>query len=227
MKKHFTCSLFFALALTFLGGFMDIVSLKFFGLFTAMQTGNTITLFLSLVDGDYMEALYRSISLISFIVFCFLGELIRINYKSKSFPYPYLALSLMAISLSLTIGLGFIPDESWRIAACSISLAFCGATQVIAFESFNEHTFVSTMMTALLKNMALSLAKSVKTKEKDQWLTSLEYALVFLCFVVGITVGYLLISFVSTLPLYVYLLIALAVVIFLLFPLKYQKLKKN
>lgn len=192
-----------------------------------MQTGNTITLFLSLIDGDYTEAMYRAISLTSFIIFCFLGELIRINYKNKKLPYPYFALLLMASSLTLTIGLSFIPSESWKIAACSVSLAFCGATQVLAFESFNEHAFVSTMMTSLLKNMTLNLAKAVTTKEKDQWLCTLEYVLIFLCFVMGITTGYLLITFVSALPLYAYLLIALFIVLFLLFPLKRQELKKS
>ena len=224
-RRHFTFSLLFACMLTFLGGYMEVLSVKGFGVYCAMQTGNTIMTFTNLIDEKYEAALLSAITLVSFLVFAFLGELLKVRYQNKRVHFSHLALGSMMLALLAAFGFSFLENQTVRTYAVNVSLALYGATQVLAFESFNERPFVSTMMTVLLKNFTLHLAKATKEKTKDSWLSAFEYLVVYLSFVLGGILSYLLFRFTSLSISYLFLIGAAYVLLFLA-PVKGLELKK-
>lgn len=219
MKKHFTFSLLFAALLSFLGGYMELTSLKHFGVFCAMETGNTIYSIIRLIDGEYMAGLKNAISVVSFVVFCLLGGLLRSKWRFKKIDFHLFALLMMALGIAMALAFSFIENKEAEIYLVNSSLAFYGATQVLAFVSFNDHPYVSTMMTVLLKNLSSGIAKAISTKEKENWLVVLEYLSIFLSFVLGAAISALSIHFCSLSP-WASLLAALSFVIVVLCPLK-------
>lgn len=224
-RRHFTFSLLFAMMLAFLGGYMEVLSVKGFGVYCAMQTGNTIMTFTNLIDEKYEAALLSATTLLSFLVFAFLGELLKVRYKNERVHFSHLALGTMMLALLSAFGFSFLEDQTAKTYAVNICLAFYGATQVLAFESFNERPFVSTMMTVLLKNFTLHLAKASKEKTKDSWLSAFEYLFVYLSFVLGGILSYVLFRFVSLDISFLFLIGAGYILLFLV-PVKQLELQK-
>ncbi|HBB06026.1 MAG TPA: hypothetical protein DCZ41_05600 [Firmicutes bacterium] len=225
-RRHFTLSLLFACSLAFLGGYMEVLSVKGFGVYCAMQTGNTILTFTNLIDGKYGAALISAATLLSFVLFSFLGELWKVHHKSQRIHFSFLALGSMSCALVMAFGFSFLEEGSLRAYAVNIALAAYGATQVLAFESFNDRPFVSTMMTVLLKNFTLHLAKASKERTKDSYLSALEYLVVFISFVLGGILSYLLFRF-ARLGISPLFLFGVIYILLILIPLKRLELGRG
>lgn len=218
VKRRLTSLYPFAMLLTFLGGYMEIVSLKGFGLFCAMQTGNTITLFLSLLNENWSTALWQLIVLLSFFAGLLIGAFIRKKFPAKPLPFHSFALLLAALLLLVSFGLSFLGDSA--ILAIRILLALYGSFQVLAFERFDEERYVSTMMTVVMKNIAVHLVEGILEKDKKKLLVSLEFFSLLCTFVLGVCLGFLLYRLLPSLK-DGYLLLAAGIFAFLLFPLSF------
>lgn len=229
MKKHFTLSLLFALVLTFIGGFVELYSVKVRGIYAAMQTGNLIYIFTNLIDQNYQLALNNAIVVILFFCGCFIGEVIRVHLKGKVLTFENLALILQAIFLVPAIA---IPANSgnWGLdITADAFLALFGAMQLCAFQSENGNFYVSTMMTIVLKMITTHFSLTIKERKADHLLTVVEYLLILLAFLLGIVTVYLILRFANPSPLFLQLmgLIPLGLILVGLLPLSFVVFKNN
>lgn len=215
----------FALLLSFLGGYMELVSLKGYGLFCAMQTGNTITLFVSLIDGDYMKALRNFLTILVFFAAIFFGAMLRKKYHAKALSFHSLSLLLGGLFLLGAFGLSYLGEGA--LPYLRSLLALYGASQVLAFERFDEERYVSTMMTMVLKNVAVHFSEGILEKDKKKVMVGVEFLLIFLSFVLGVAVGYLLYLLLPKMQDGYLLLAASLFDLLLLFPLSFLRKKEK
>lgn len=97
IKKHFTLSLLFACLLSLLGGFTELYSIKTRGIYAAMQTGNTITMFMNFIDGNIPWALDRMMVILMFFIGCLTAETLKATIKKVNKYYPQIVLDRKSV----------------------------------------------------------------------------------------------------------------------------------
>lgn len=204
IKKHFTLSLLFACLLSLLGGFTELYSIKTRGIYAAMQTGNTITMFMNFIDGNIPWALDRMMVILMFFIGCLTAESLKATIKKVNKYYPQIVLSLMIIclipSICIPVNIEAIqsngtPTINDIVADCFMALY--GAFQFCSFREMNKNVFSSTMMTTVMKNIAEFLVKSIKEKKIEYAFVSLEYFFILISFILGAMSFYLCYKFID------------------------------
>ena len=186
--------LLMALLLTFVGGFLELYSLKVHGVFAGMQTGNLITLFTDLIDGNVTQAFYRLYVLLSFLVGCFLAEGIRFLLRKRKLPIETI---ILLFELFFLLPLFFLPigettgDVDTLDIVPDIFLALFSSFQYTTFRKVNGESYATTMMTNLLSNIAKDAFILAHEKEGKAAIPLLEHFLVLLFFVFGVLTFYL------------------------------------
>lgn len=201
LKKHFTLPYLFTAFVVFIGGFLELYSVKTRGIFCAMQTGNLLNIFVAVSSGEGQLALLSVLVLIAFLIGCFLSQLMkRAFYDHRSEKYYYA--TVLIIESILLIPSFFIPIEKSGVTNCETLniydvivdcfLALYGSLHFIAFHEENHHSYTPTMMTNMMKNVVVHLADGIHDKNKEELTSSLSYFFLVLCFVLGAMVFYLL-----------------------------------
>lgn len=201
LKKHFTLSYLFTFLIIFIGGYLELYSLKTRGIFCAMQTGNLLNIFVHLIDGNHEIVLLSLLVLFVFLVGCFLSQLGKRIYFDHFKKEYFYAVSLTIESL-LLIPIFFIPIEKSGItnggniniydALVDSLLALYGAIHFLSFNEVNHHSYTPTMMTNMMKNVCLHFADGVKDRNKEEILSAFCYLILVLAFVLGGCTFYLI-----------------------------------
>ncbi len=201
LKKHFTLSYLFTFLIIFIGGYLELYSLKTRGIFCAMQTGNLLNIFVHLIDGNKEIVLLSLLVLAVFLVGCFLSQLGKRFYFAHFRKEHFHAVVLLMESL-LLIPVFFIPIEKSGVtngtdiniydALADSFLALYGAIHFICFNEVNHHSYTPTMMTNMMKNVCLHFADSIIDRNKEEALSAFCYLILVLSFVLGGSTFYLL-----------------------------------
>ncbi len=201
LRKHFNLSYLFTFLIIFIGGYLELYSLKTRGIFCAMQTGNLLNIFVHLIDGNMQIVLLSLLVLFVFLIGCFLSQLGKRIYFDH-FRKEYFHAVALAIESLLLIPIFFIPIEKSGItygntiniydALVDSFLALYGAIHFLCFNEVNHHNYTPTMMTNMMKNVCVNFADSVKDKDKEKALSGLCYFILVLAFVLGGCTFYLL-----------------------------------
>lgn len=196
MKKllaNLNLELLMALFLTFIGGFIEIYSLRVHSIFAGMQTGNLITLFTDLIDGKPMLALYRITAILIFLFGCFLAEFVRFLLRKRNLPTESVILGFEIVFL---VPLFFLPVGDTGIegeAIDFVSDAFLGlfaSFQYTTFRKVNGEAYATTMMTNLMSNIAKDAFALAHEKTEDNAIHLMEHVLVLAFFVLGVVSFY-------------------------------------
>ena len=201
LKKHFTLPYLFTVFVVFIGGFLELYSIKTRGIYCAMQTGNLLNIFVAVSSGQVHIALLSVMVLITFLLGCFLSQLMKRAFLDHRCEKYYYATVLVIESL-LLIPTFFIPIEKSGVTnggtlniydvIADCFLALYGSLHFIAFHEENHHSYTPTMMTNMMKNVVIHLADGIHDKNKEELTSSLSYFLLVLCFILGAMTFYLL-----------------------------------
>lgn len=166
-----------------------------------MQTGNLLNIFVAVSSGQVHIALLSVMVLITFLLGCFLSQLMKRAFLDHRCEKYYYATVLVIESL-LLIPTFFIPIEKSGVTnggtlniydvIADCFLALYGSLHFIAFHEENHHSYTPTMMTNMMKNAVIHLADGIHDKNKEELTSSLSYFLLVLCFILGAMTFYLL-----------------------------------
>ena len=193
LLSNLNIELLMALMLTLIGGFVEIYSLRVHGIFAGMQTGNLITLFTDLIDGNNIQGLYRLLVIALFLVGCFLAEFVRFLLRRKNLPRESIILGFEILFLLplLFLPVGNTKGEAEGIdVVADIFLALFASFQYTTFRKVNGESYATTMMTNLMSNIAKDVFGLVHEKDVDDAIHLLEHVLVLLFFVLGVIAFY-------------------------------------
>lgn len=224
LKKHFTLPYLFTAFVVFIGGFIELYSIKTRGIFCAMQTGNLLNIFVSISSGQGHIALLSVIVLVAFLLGCFLSQLLKRTFADHHLEKNYYAVVLIIESV-LLIPTFFIPIEKSGVTngetlniydvLVDCFLALYGSLHFITFHEENHYSYTPTMMTNMMKNAIIHLADGIHDKSKDEMVSSLSYFLLVLCFVLGAMTFFLLFHYLPIEIKNTFLQYILALIIFL------------
>lgn len=82
-RRIFNLDYLISLLIVFVGGFIELYSIKTRGIYAAMQTGNLLSIFSSLIDGKGTLAIKYLCVFLSFVIGLVLGEVTRLAFSKK------------------------------------------------------------------------------------------------------------------------------------------------
>ncbi len=190
LSSHFTLSYLYAIILAFIGGFIELYSLKARGVFACMQTGNLVSTFVNFNENRTMLAIENIVTLITFFIGCLLNELLRYysEKKNKNFQL-YVLIDMLIFLIVITClkvdiyGLASSPTIYDIIA--NLFVALFGSFQFSTFKTANNKAYSTTMMTTMLKNTASYLVIGITKKDKSSLHSSFCYFLILVSFLIG------------------------------------------
>lgn len=239
LSNHFTLSYLYAIILAFIGGFIELYSLKSRGVFACMQTGNLVSTFVNFNEGKTMLAIENILTLFTFFIGCLLNELLRYYLEKKKKNFELYVLISMSVFLIVIICLK-VDIESLSSApsiydiVANIFVALFGAFQFSTFKQANSKSYSTTMMTTMLKNTASYLIIGITRKDKESLHSSFCYFLILVSFLFGSLLFYCSYQFINVndtnlliqlLPIIPLILINILIVVTFLNPTKKELVK--
>lgn len=198
MKNDFKFrKILFFLLLSFVGGFIEIYSLKMHGIFAGMQTGNLITMLINFIDGSYNAGLYRLTVILIFVVGLFLNRLMFKLLKGNEQKHYTITLILDGLFLIPLIFIpkndngtiiNFEPNQYDYIANAFIALF--GAFQFSAFTKISAYPINTTMMTGNMRSIIFTAVDLIFEKSKEKGKVLFFYIVSFIVFIIGAVVFY-------------------------------------
>ena len=199
-KRIFEIEYVIALLLCLAGGFIEAYSLYYRGFWSMMMTGNIVYSMVAIINGNYNLLLIYVLAIILFTGGVFLACLIedKIAKKDKN-KYIPLELCLILISLLIVMAIPTICKDNihetdisaWPNVISNSVLAIGGGILFKSFNTFNSHSFVSTMMTANLARFASSLYEGIFGPNKSEARRSaFQYALLIIVFALSAGICY-------------------------------------
>lgn len=227
----FTKVLLFLL-LSFVGGLIEIYSLKIHGIFAGMQTGNLITMLINFIDGSYNAGLYRLTVILIFIFGLFLNRLMFKLLKGNEKKHYTITLILEGLFLIPLIFIpknnnetiiNFEPNQYDYIANAFIALF--GAFQFSAFTKISVYPINTTMMTGNMRSFIFTAVDLIFEKGKEKAKMVFFYIASFIVFIIGAVVFYVSFKYYNgdLKELFISLFMILPIVItFICIPLAYK-----
>lgn len=188
IKKHFNLSYVMVLLLAFIGGFLELYSYKTRGIYSCLQSGNLISIFVNFNEGKNLLGVCNIVAFFTFFIGCFLNEILLNMLKKKNKNYELFTLICMVIFLIVILAMPLNIDESipsiYDIVAV-VFLALFGSFQYCSFKIVSNTSYTTTMVTAMLKYSASSLANAISKKDKEEFGLFITYFLLIVTFLVG------------------------------------------
>lgn len=198
-KKFYLKYVFMFINFAFIGGLIEALSYFNDEMFTFMQTGNLISLFYNIFNGDKYSFLYPLISLITFI----LGILLILFLKSRiilknRFSYNLFAIIFMIV---LSVVYLFIPREIIyegldisKLLSILVNTIF-GIILLNNFTYFKDIVFVPTMMTNNIRMLTSLFFKYEEEHNKIELKKFESYLITIVSFIFGVALSFLFLSF--------------------------------
>ncbi len=213
--------------MAFIGGFIELYSIKVRGTYAGMMTGNVINTFISFLDNKTKTGLFYLSCVLTFFFTCFIveGILLLLKKNKKNFRSLIIFLQIIVLMPSLFLKvtvqeefLGYTNLEKATYLDLLINcfLSIYGALQFTAFNKMNGHVYVATMLSSTLKNFVVNLMDGIVKKDKNLLLNALDFFLVATFFIFGGIVFYLSFKNLNTQQIQ-YLLIIPISILFILF----------
>jgi len=189
MKKQVSESFLNSAILALSGGLQDAYSYNIRNhVFANAQTGNIVLLFQNLLSGNIHLAHSYLIPVLFFAVGVFLAE--RIEYRFKQTEKLHWRQGVLLAEILLLFLVGFIPDSC--NAAANALVSFTCAMQVQSFRTVNGNGFASTMCIGNLRSGTVQLSKFLRTRNKAQLDSAINYFGIIMVFGAGAGLGALL-----------------------------------
>lgn len=170
------------LALTALGGAVDVYTYLRFGSFAAAQTGNLILMLIDISNHAYTSALGKFSS--TFLFFIGMIGTRRIVSRMDALHHPQYRRFLLYGEAVVFAILALLGDQVLRLPVIMI-LAFCAAIQWIAFDKIRGRSYTNLFTTGNLKSLALSLNAWLITPDQAHREDVLHYLAVITSFLAG------------------------------------------
>ena len=179
-----------AVALSFVGGLLDVYCLFNFNVYATLHTGNMIKLMTHLLDGNFSAFLDTTFVILAFAIGIFLTNIYESSRKRRD------ERELFLISFALLLLACLMPNDcppgelsAWKRSAAFL-LGLEGAFLIRPFMRFGEHTYSATTMTANINRLVTVIHKRVMAKDRSQNYAIAVYSLIFLSFLLGVACGY-------------------------------------
>lgn len=188
IKKHFNLSYTMVLLLAFIGGFLELYSYKTRGIYSCLQSGNLICIFVNFNEGKNLLGVCNIVAFFTFFIGCFINQILLNFLKKKEKNYELFTLICMVIFLAIILAMPLDIDETipsiYDIVAV-VFLALFGSFQYCSFKNVSNTSYTTTMVTAMLKNSASSLANAISKKDKEEFNLFISYFLLIVTFLIG------------------------------------------
>lgn len=180
-------SLLIGILLTLGGGFLDAYTYLVRGeVFANAQTGNIVLLGIHLMRGEWIQAVYYLIPILSFAAGVWLVHVIRGRMERRPNGLHWRQ-SVILLELVLIALVGFLPQSCNMLA--NLLVSFTCAIQVEAFRRVHDVTCATTMCTGNLRSATELLWKYRQTGDPELKRRSLYYYGIDIVFVVGAMAG--------------------------------------
>ncbi|MCQ2982257.1 MAG: DUF1275 domain-containing protein [Treponemataceae bacterium] len=189
MKKQVSESFLNSAILAVSGGLQDAYTYNIRDhVFANAQTGNIVLLSQNLMSGNFRIARSYLVPVLAFAAGVFLAE--RVEYRFKQARKLHWRQGVLLAEILLLFLVGFIP-AGWNAAANAL-VSFACAMQVQSFRTVNGNGFASTMCIGNLRSGTVQLSKFLRTGNKAQLDSAINYFGIIMVFGTGAGVGGLL-----------------------------------
>lgn len=191
-----------ALLVCFISGFLDSYTYVLFDqIFANTQTGNLIFFAIHLVEGDYMDAIYRLAPILSFSLAIFITQfLIRFVVKDGQDSRKLVkSVILINVILTILVGLGLFGQNDYftnpntqlgrsNLAIISSVCFMCGSILSI-FKKTDSYVYAPIMFTGNIRALAETFSRFLLYKDKQEFKNFLLYLLLIIIFCGGVAIG--------------------------------------
>ncbi len=189
MKKQVSESFLNSALLALSGGLQDAYTYNIRDhVFANAQTGNIVLLSQHLMSGNVRMACGYLIPVLAFAAGVFLAECMEYRYKQSEKLHWRQGILLGEILILFVVGL--LPVSCNSIANALVS--FSCAMQVQSFRTVNGNGFASTMCIGNLRSGTAQLSKFLRTHNKAQLDSAINYFGIIMIFAAGAGFGGLL-----------------------------------
>lgn len=179
--------LFFALILTFVGGFFDAYTfINSNGIFANAQTGNLIFIGLDLSKGNFSALNIYLPPVLFFILGVVFNQHVVHKYKNLSI-IKFLNISLL-IQIVLLIFIVIVPSI-YLVDIRPLIISFICAMQYDSYRTVNNLQFASIFSTGNLRSASEYMYKYLFKKEEVSKKKFYIYACLLLFFIAGVLIG--------------------------------------
>lgn len=195
--------------LAIVGGFLDAYTyLLRGGVFANAQTGNIVLLGIRFAEGKPREAFYYLLPIVAFALGVLMNAIIKSRDKRKE--YSLYEHRILIIEAGLLLIIGFLP-LSLPNGIVNITISFICSLQVNSFRLVNKLPYASTMCTGNLRSGVEKVYLFLDTKEKKYARESLYYFGIITLFIIGASLGSILVKLIGVKSIWVCSLILLLV----------------
>ena len=187
-----------AIALSFIGGILDMYCLFNYNIYGMLHTGNFIKMVQYIIDGNIEMFLASFFIILSFAIGIFLANLFEKKSKHNT------PKNLLIITIVLLICAMAIPNnhDAGKLSKMkffgAIIFGFEGAFILHSFVKFGDYSYSATTMTANINRLVTNVYNRVSTKDKKYNFGIFVYLLIFAFFMLGVGVGYFFLKFLPT-----------------------------
>ena len=188
LKQRFNISYVMVLLLAFIGGFLELYSYKTRGIYSCLQSGNLISIFVNFNEGKDLIGVCNIVAFTTFFIGCFINQIFSNFFKEKKKNFELFTLICMVIFISIVLCMPIDIDNAipstYDIVAV-VFLALFGSFQYCSFKIVSNTSYTTTMVTAMLKYSASSLANAISKKDKNEFNLFISYFLLIVVFLIG------------------------------------------
>lgn len=184
--KQMSDSFLIGILLALVGGFLDAYTyISRDHVFANAQTGNMVLLGINFTQGNFIEALYYLVPILSFFTGIILAEVIKNRFKEHDvFHWRQI---VILIEFFIITFVGFIPRHGDMAANALVS--FVCSLQVESFRKFKGNPYATTMCTGNLRSATEHLYLYHKTGDSKSLYNSLQYFGIIGFFITGAVIG--------------------------------------
>lgn len=186
IKRQMSESLLVGTLLALAGGFLDAYTYLIRDhVFANAQTGNIVLLGVHMMNGEWMQALYYLIPILSFAAGVLLVLVVRTKVQDDS--RLHWRQVIVIVEIALLFAVAFLPQQLNMLA--NVLVSFTCAMQVEGFRKIRGVTCATTMCTGNLRSATELMWNYRKTGDRDLRRRSLHYYGVDIIFVFGAMIG--------------------------------------
>ena len=153
------------------------------GVFCNAQTGNLVYMAISIGKGDFIKTLYYFLPFLSYLFGTIISEILP-GVTKRAFSLRWDSI-LVLIEILAALIVGFLPDNV-PVQLSQIIIAFVCSMQYNTFRQSEGIPMATTFCTNHVRQFGIYIAKSIKHKEKSDYLKRvLKHLKMLTAFVLG------------------------------------------
>ncbi len=175
-----------ALILSFIGGMLNAFCKDNYGIYSTMQTNNTVTLVSKIVEGNFSEILPLVCIIVSFITGIIFACSCERHCGERAIR------RLLFVCAVCIIAVIFVPGSAHQGFSSGfdlVSAGFIGFVSAIMLHSFiksGAHSYTPTMMTANMNRLMTAFYNRLSARGRKPRYAVFLYCMVFVAFMAGV-----------------------------------------